>query len=291
MDEKVETVEGDKGHRPDALPGAGFVLAALAATASLVCLAMVLYFGGTYLEVALYVTGLAAAAGIGSGVVSLLRGHSVRHGGVLGSLVLGGLALGLTIWAHRVVRERMDLQRRVAALGKILEAAERFAADGDGRLPARVDELAERAPAADVLAQPPAGLRPDDYVITQDARLTLVQLELHRGDREVILLHDGGAAGREPAVVGLLGGQVRTVPWQQLTEQLEQQRLWLRRLERSLTPPATEPSTAPATEPATRPTSDAATQPRRGPEPSGPPSGRAATTRISTTVPADDGDT
>lgn len=228
----------------------GVVLGGLALASAAACLLMITRFGRFHLEAALYVTGMVAALGTGCGIVAYVRRNKPPNWKtIIAAIVTGALALTLTIWVHANARERMNLQRRVAAVRQVLRAFEKFAADGGGS-PAHVNELEIYGLSADVLAKPPGGGMVSDYVFTEAAQLAREQLEKHRVGRKVILLHDGGAEGREPVVVGMLGGEVRDVSWGELSEELEQQSRWIHRLCVQVD------SEAPTTEPPTRPTTD-----------------------------------
>ena len=244
--EPEEKIEGG----PDGPARWGVVLGGLALASAAACLLMIVRFGRFHLEAALYVTGMVAALGTGCGIVAYVRRRKPpNRTTIIAAIVTGALALTLTIWVHAAARERVDLERRVAAVRQVLRAFERHAA-AVGGLPAHVNELEVYGLSADVLAKPPGGGKVSDYVFTQAGQLTREQLEKHRAGRKVILLHDGGAEGREPTVVGMLGGEVRDVSWGELSEKLEQQSRWIHRLrvriDRATSAPATEPSTRPA---------------------------------------------
>ena len=253
--EPEEKIEGG----PDGPARWGVVLGGLALASAAACLLMIVRFSRFHLEAALYVTGMVAALGMGCGIVAYVRRRKPpNRTTIIAAIVTGALALTLTIWVHAAARERVDIERRVAAVRQVLRAFEKHAA-AVGGLPAHVNELEVYGLSADVLAKPPGGGKVSDYVFTQAGQLTREQLEKHRAGRKVILLHDGGAEGREPTVVGMFGGEVRDVSWGELSEKLEQQSRWIPRLRVRIDREAAaeaQPAPTPATELSTQPTDD-----------------------------------
>jgi hypothetical protein len=252
----------------------GVGLLALAGAAA--CAAMVLRQNDYHLQAALYVVGLAAAVAIGLVVVAILQRRVERGGVLLVAMLIAAAALAAAVWAQAVSARELALDARRQVVLRALAAVQDFAKANGGQLPANVSELRGFDPSADVAADLPKEMTRDDYILPmREVALTLEQLAESRGDRQVILVHDGGQAGRDPTVAGMLDGSVRVMPWVELRGCLDRQEDWIYRLSRRLNEraPVSRPATASA--PAT---TRAASAPSRPDEPAA---------RIRTTVPAD----
>jgi hypothetical protein len=240
----------------------GLLLGLAAGLAAGACLAMGLLWGQPHVDVILYVAGLAAACGIACGIVAFLRHRPALHRSlILTDLVVSGAALGLAVWAYGMVRARMDLEARQEVIEQILAAARRHVEQT--RLAPKGLEQLDGLPEG-LLDNLPAGLEPKDYEFAELQELTVDQLRAHAGDRNIILVHDGGAGGRGRAVLGRLDGQIAVERWSRLRVALEEQRAWALRLRRELRPAQSRPATTreAATQAATRPTTS---RPASGP--------------------------